>query len=1002
MNKKAFRSPGSEYRGVSLWMLNDKLETEEILRQLKGISDAGWGAVICRTFNGLRTEYLSDEWNRIIREVIEQAGRLGMKVWLQAGYMPSAIPQLAQDEQHRVLIRKRKAEAVGASEVLLLQDREHSYYARRMEHVLDLLAPKACASYLDKAYTGSLCGPFGDAFGKTVETVWVDEPHFKPPLMPWTEDLPDVFRKKWGYSLTESLPLLFAPERDYHRVRHHYWRTVLDLLLTAYFGQVSEWCREHGVRFSGHLMGEDTLRSQISWTGACMPCYEYMQLPGIDHLTLSLTWPAERSFILPPKQCSSAANQLGKKEKLAETYAVSSQGITFEDRKWIAEWMMMLGINTRCYHGSFYSMRGRRKRIYVPHLSYQQPWWPHNRLIADYFARLSYVMRQGSYEADVLVIHPVESAYCLYDPTAITNVHNRVGEPEDIRRLNDALVVLSENLLRIHRGFEYGDEGILARHGSVRGRSLAVGKMSYRAAVLPHLLTLRETTLKLLERFIEGGGTLLVMGDPPTRLDGVVDRRPAGLCAKARRVDNTPVSLEAALDERVPTDVQITAAGGDDPGVIWLHARRIGDKRVFVLANPTRDQTVHATLHIRAPGSLERWELASGRVEPAAQKRDGEVLAAALTLPPTASHVLVLQPTRFAPVGEWAATRTFPVSGEYGISRDSPNALTLDFCRFRRGRDDWSELLPVSGVQEILAAEGYNGTVSLRFFFEAEDRPGRAMLVVEDAAEYVISVNGRSVEYAGLPCYVDRSFHPVDITEHVGKGPNTVELNRAFEAPSEAAFMLASLFHTATGVELEAVYLIGDFAVRGSLSNGEVRPRCVRYDRHFRIVHEKQTTAGDLTADGYPFFAGNLSLEASLELPKPAGDERAFLVLPSMDAVVVETVVNAKPCGSIAWPPYEVEITAAVRPGKNALQLELVSSLRNLLGPHHRPSGEPTQTWKDGWTGLSSAERRDTDLRSGPDWYTRRDSEDVFWSDDFFFLPFGIREPPIVEYRRRS
>ena len=110
MDHSEFAQPGLEYRGVTLWMMNDKLERDECARQIRGFAEAGWGALITRTFNGLRTEYLSEAWMEIIRETIAVAGELGLKVWLQAGYMPSAIPDLEDEHTHRVLVRRGRDE----------------------------------------------------------------------------------------------------------------------------------------------------------------------------------------------------------------------------------------------------------------------------------------------------------------------------------------------------------------------------------------------------------------------------------------------------------------------------------------------------------------------------------------------------------------------------------------------------------------------------------------------------------------------------------------------------------------------------------------------------------------------------------------------------------------------------------------------------------------------------------------------------------------------------
>ncbi|MFW6261862.1 MAG: glycosyl hydrolase, partial [Spirochaetota bacterium] len=527
IDRNEFRNPGHDYRGVTLWMLNDELDEAEMERQLRGFAEAGWGAVITRTFNGLRTPYLSKQWHRMVHRTIEVAGGLGMKVWLQAGYMPAGVPDLPGDEELQVIERTpigagRDGAADAVTEdpagtddpapAILHRDGEHEYRVVGLPNVLDLLSREACARYVQAAYTEPMAAEYASDLGRTVETVWVDEPHFIPPAMPWSRTFADDFNGRWGYDIRDELPSLFAEVGDYRKVRHHYWRTILDLLLGAYFHEVASWCEEHGVLFSGHLMGEDTLQAQIGFTAATMPCYEAMGLPGIDHLTRSLEWPADRRFIMTPKQCSSAAGQLGKERVLAEMYGVSSQGLSFADRKRIAEWMMMLGINERCIHGSFYSLRGRRKRIYAPHLSHQQPWWRENRFIADHFARFSWLMRRGDYVADVLVLHPVESGFCVYDATQVTNRHDHVHEHPAGRKLTESLITLAESLLAAHRGFDFGDETLIARHGSIEEGAFRVGQRRYRAVVVPDAITVRSTTFELLHAFAASGGTIHVAG----------------------------------------------------------------------------------------------------------------------------------------------------------------------------------------------------------------------------------------------------------------------------------------------------------------------------------------------------------------------------------------------------------------------------------------------------------------------------------------------------------
>jgi hypothetical protein len=988
MDETQFADPSPAYRGVALWMLNDRLEPEEIARQLAGLKAAGWGAVITRTFNGLRTPYLSETWMAILDQIVAYAADLGLEVWFQAGYMPSAVPDLPPELAHRAIARLPLGQAPSGNERVLARDGDGVYVERRIDHVIDLLNAQAVQAYLEQAYTATWLARFGQHFGKTIAAIWVDEPHFRPPLLPWSEGLPERYRAAWGEDLGDQIPLLFGPGRG-AAARYRYWRVVVEMLQAGYFRSVRDWCEQQGVRFSGHLMGEDTLNSQVAWTGAAMPCYAYMHVPGIDHLTKSLTWPSGRKFILPPKQCASAANQLGKPLVLSEMYAVSTQGLTFADRKQIAAWMMALGINYRCYHGAFYSMRGRRKRIYPPHLSYQQPWWEENRRVADPFARLSYALQQGTYCPEVLVLHPIESAFCLYDPTAIRELHDRVHEPADVRGLDAALVDLCDHLLSIQRAFDLGDEGLLASRGDVVDGQLQVGEMRYGAVVLPETITIRPTTLDLLQRFAAAGGTILVAGRLPERIDGARDPRAASLASIAQQVPNEPAALAAALAEVLPPQVELEPLGDGDTSNVWVHPRDLPEGKLYYLHNTNHAASVRAAVRIEGLGRLEQWYLESGQVRLLPQRAEGARTVTELELAPLGTALLVLRRGEPPSAGELQAGRVVsevPVLRRPRVTRHDPNALTLDTARYRTEGESWSDVLPVLTIGEILTRQGYEGPLSLQFAFQAEVVPGEVHLVIEDAAEYEVVVNGQPARYAGLPYWIDRSFHPIDITGLVQVGRNAIELRRAFVPLPQARFSLAGLFETLEGVEPEAVYLTGDFAVAGDLSHGKPQPRCVRMRPDFALAEERETTPGELVTEGYPFYAGRLTLSETVALRAPRPGERAFLELPTIDAAALAHVdVNGVRAGTIAWAPYEVEITDWLRGGGNEIAVTLVSTLRNLMGPHHRPQGEPDQCWTQ-------------DYILDPAWLDDEAQLQERWTDDYYFLRYGIPGGARVRY----
>ena len=228
--------------------------------------------------------------------------------------------------------------------------------------------------------------------------------------MPWTKGFARIFEGKFGYDLIPHLPSLFFDTGNYRKVRYHYWRAITEQFVEAYSKQIYEWCDAHNLKLTGHYLYEDSLQQQIPVSGAVMPHYEYMHYPGIDHLRRNI------ADLVTPKQLDSVVCQLGKERALSETYGCSGQNLSFEGRKWIGDWQCVLGINFLNPHLSSYTLRGARKRDYPPDIFYQQPWWPHNALIDDYNSRLSYALSQGERVVDLLVVHPIGSAWSVFRP----------------------------------------------------------------------------------------------------------------------------------------------------------------------------------------------------------------------------------------------------------------------------------------------------------------------------------------------------------------------------------------------------------------------------------------------------------------------------------------------------------------------------------------------------------------------------------------------------------
>ena len=163
----------------------------------------------------------------------------------------------------------------------------------------------------------------------------------------------------------------------------------------------------------------------------------------------------------------------------------------------------------------------------------------------------------------------------------------------------------------------------------------------------------------------------------------------------------------------------------------------------------------------------------------------------------------------------------------------------------------------------------------------------------------------------------------------------------------------------------------------------------LRYSRRgITLESEPGTVSGELTHLGYPFYSGTIELCTELEYHGPTDGAR--IVLGHLDACVCRVILNGRDVGALCTPPYELDVSDALREGKNTLILRISNTLRNLIGPHHRTSGElgyVRGSYEDadiGWMG-----GRDAD---DSEWYLDRSTDTGYWSDSYRQVPFGVGE----------
>ncbi len=968
MDRETFRNPGVEFRAAPFWSWNDWLEDDELVRQIEEMEKAGWGGFFMHSRLGLETPYMTDVWMDRVRTCVEEARKRGMHAWLYdedkwpSGFAGGMTPLKDPDFRMRVMacrvvnryddIAENTAIFAGRLQDDVLTDvrpvqaqqpESHLVYLQFFEWISplgsewfngaaysDQLSVAAVQEFIQNTYA-AYQEVVGDDFGGVVPGIFTDEPnicsfHQEHPALsvPWTKGFAGIFQRKFGYDLIPHLPSLFYDTGDYRRVRYHYWRAITEQFVEAYSKQLYEWCDANGLKLTGHYLAEDTLQQQIPVSGAIMPHYEYMHYPGIDHLQRNI------ANVVTPKQLDSAVCQLGKERALSETYGCAGQDLSFEGRKWIGDWQSVLGINFLNPHLSSYTLRGARKRDYPPDIFYQQPWWPHNALIDDYHARVSYALSQGERVVDLLVVHPIGSAWSLFRPQ---NTHAA-------QALNDRWAALSTRLLEEHFDYHFGDESLMARHARVEDGCLAVGRMRYRVVIVPPSITLASSTVALLQAFRAAGGEVFFCDEKPTLVEGQEEEALAALIAACETLPLGNEPLADTLAPHLDRPVRVTNGDGDEVPHVWYHLRRNGAEQVVFLANTSQDLGGDYTVRLPAAGAWQIWDAATGQVHASTAQNNGTASTVTLPFAPVGSYLLVgaAGAAAHSPSPAPECTQTIDVGESWQLELLSPNALTLDYCAYRIGDGGWQDAAPHLRAWQQVRAAGTGVPFALQYTFTS-DLPAQSdlTLALERPDDFRIAVNGTAVRHEPNDGYwVDTTFRRIPIGALARSGANTITLEGV----------------SGLDTEIEACYVIGHFGV-------------AQAEDGFRLVAAPtQATAGDLTPQGLPFFAGSVRLTQEVHAPRANG--AAVLAFAGLHATVTLVRINGKPAGTVAWRPHELDVSGLLVQGANTLEVELVGSLHNLLGPHHHRDGE--------LLAVSPA--------SFSDWLN--------WKDDYTFVPFGV------------
>lgn len=977
--KQQFKNPDNIYRSIPFWAWNDKLDAEEIKRQIYEMHSNGIGGFFIHSRDGLETEYLGDEWFDCVKTAVKTAKELGMYAWLYdedrwpSGSCGGAVTENIKnackgltlevcdevpkkidgdvlaiysanvnDMDIYSLKRLKAADNINLkeSEALLIARLEISEGSEWFNYSAppDNLNPDTVCEFINKTHEVYKKN-IGAEFGKTIPGIFTDEPSladrhcaFNPKRgwIPWTYGFGEYFYENCGYDPLDTIPYLYFNNEKSRKIRYDYWKTVSQRFKEVYSDKISKWCKENNLLFTGHFLQEDKLGLSCRVNGSIMPHYISQNVPAIDMLT-------ERTEeYMTVKQCTSVASQMGKDMVISETYGCTGWDFSFEGQKWIGDWQYVLGINQRCQHLALYSLRGCRKRDYPPSINYNTSWWKNYKTVEDYFARCGYMLRQGKAIRKVLLIHPMSTVWSKVGCDPYGNPkRSKERDIPPMNELGERYNSLIKNLCKQHYDCDLGDEIIISDYGKSENSEFCIGECSYSTVIVPMCENLLSSTVKKLLEFMDNSGTVLGISPFTDYIDGEKSAEALELINHKNFIKlYSEEDLFGYMQRNIDKAVSITDDYGREEENILYQLRCDDDGYILFIVNNDRENPHMANISLKIDnGTVYRTDLLSGDIRRVkSEVKNGRVNFSNYMLGCASSMFYIAKADNILfdenvdcdnGCLEHKKRKKVITLKLTDYKNDMPNVLTLDMCRYSLDGK-------VLGKAEVWKAQcdirdrlgmrqiHQNGIEQRYRWINKSHKNDNKEVILEFEVKVLSEVLNPKL-IIERPEFFEISFDKEKINNNVCGYFMDKEL-KAVNLPiiSKGVHKLSLKCNYRNDMELENCYIIGEFGVN------EQREICQK---------PKSLMIGSITKQGYLHYAGGIDYILSCNICEIT--DEMYLDVRGFKGTCVNAEINGIKL-SIPWKADAViRVSEFIKLGENKIVISVLGSPRNMLGPLH-------------------------------------------------------------------
>ncbi|MFW5959849.1 MAG: hypothetical protein ACOCSE_01865, partial [Chitinivibrionales bacterium] len=558
---QSITNPSNDSKLWAVWIWNGRVFEEQILSQIQGFIDKGFGGIIIKPSRDLSPACFSKEFYDIFEKVLKKASDADLSVRIAEDFSVSwsglydhildkdpecrslrltllehidithkepVEYRLDEPDKYLILAAKVSDSVIDMSNVIPLEEHikegvlswkpsdKNTWRVIILQKVYEYdcngnYLPNPFRSKFVQKYISSVLEKFRAGFNKYLSGVFKGFVNEMPPALPdsnsiaWDDDLITKYKSRYKKDMLTLLPALFFEVDDANvRIRSHILSFIYFTMFEKFPGVFESWAKRH--RFSQWVLsGEQRTDPENEFFKDIV----YQTDAKVNTTGIQCHNGINGSYSVFRASVDSNSIEIRRESLAVVGRNRNNQSSTLASLKNEIETAVISGAKHIIMDGCFVNLerRGYLKTPFNPFWYHEA--WDNIDKLTSYTASVNEMLKDAQWFRSVAVVSPYQSGMADYYR------HNNEKIKEVLKTFTDVLHKLDEN------GFPYDivtEKYLVSCSINNNGEVSPPNKErkgNYQAIIIPYSRIIDNSLFVLLEKILGKGGTIIFINEPP-------------------------------------------------------------------------------------------------------------------------------------------------------------------------------------------------------------------------------------------------------------------------------------------------------------------------------------------------------------------------------------------------------------------------------------------------------------------------------------------------------